>query len=182
VYDAGMKTLVCGCILLLFSTSLWSQIKVATITDETTPSSKAVTTALRAQFASHPNQFTLVDSRDSELSLIVTTDCVPQKQKADPFTCFYTSQYAGGTTKTFMGGGIYEAATADIVADDFLASIAQDIVERWNGMVRANAIENLEACLMLTQSSCKVPDSLVPDLKTKIINLSQYLQKGSLKK
>ena len=35
---------------------------------------------------------------------------------------------------------------------------------------------------MLTQSSCKVPDSLVPDLKTKIINLSQYLQKGSLKK
>ena len=72
---------------------------------------------------------------DSELSLIVTTDCVPQKQKTDPFTCFYTSQYAGGTTKTFMGGGIYEAATADIVADDFLASIAQDIVERWNGMV-----------------------------------------------
>jgi hypothetical protein len=45
-------------------------------------------------------------------------------------------------------------------------------------MVRANAIENLEACLMLTQSSCKVPDPLVPELKVKIINLSQYLQHG----
>jgi len=49
-------------------------------------------------------------------------------------------------------------------------------------MVRANAIENLEACLTLTQSSCKVPDSLVPELKTNVINLSQYFQKGGLKK
>ena len=49
-------------------------------------------------------------------------------------------------------------------------------------MVRANAIENLEACLMLTQSSCKVPDPLVPELKLKIVNLSQYLQNGGLKK
>jgi hypothetical protein len=69
-----------------------------------------------------------------------------------------------------------------MVADNFLASVAQDIVERWNGMVRANAVENLEACLMLTQSSCKVPDSLVPELKSKIINMSQYLQHGGLKK
>jgi hypothetical protein len=49
-------------------------------------------------------------------------------------------------------------------------------------MVRANAVENLEACLMLTQSSCKVPDPLESKLKAKIINLSQYLQKGGLKK
>lgn len=81
-----------------------------------------------------------------------------------------------------MGGGIYGAATSGEVADNFLASVAQDIVERWNSMVRANAIEHLEACLMLTQSSCKVPDPLEPELKTKIINLSQYLQKGGLKK
>jgi hypothetical protein len=178
---AGMKTAVFAFVLLT-SSAVWGQIKVATITDETTSSSKAVMAALRSKMASHPKQFTLVDSKDSELSLIVQADCIPQKQKTDPFTCFYTSEYAGGTTKTFMGGGIYEAATADIVADDFLASVAQDIVERWNGMVRANAIENLEACLMLTQSSCKVPDSLVPDLNAKIINMSQYLQKGGLKK
>jgi hypothetical protein len=177
-----MKTALLALVLLSSSASMWGQIKTATITDTTNPSSKALMTALRSKIASHPKQFTLVESKDSELSLIVTADCVPLKQKTDPFTCFYTSTYAGGTTKTFMGGGIYEAATADIVADDFLASIAQDVVERWNDMIRANAAENLEACLMLTQSSCKVPDPLVPELKTKIINMSQYLQRGGLKK
>jgi hypothetical protein len=175
-----MKTSLC--IVFLLTTSLWGQIKVATITDVTTPSSKAVMLAFRSKISSHPKQFTIVDTKDSELSLIVQADCMPQKQKTDPFTCFYTSEYAGGTTKTFMGGGIYEAATADMVADNFLASVAQDIVERWNGMIRANAVENLEACLMLTQSSCKVPDPLVPELKSKIINMSQYLQHGGLKK
>src|ERR1700746_4049841 len=73
-------------------------------------------------------------------------------------------------------------STAEAAADNFLAAIAQDIVERWDGMVRANAIENLEACLMLTQPSCKVPDSLVPELKVKMINMSQYFQHGNLKK
>jgi hypothetical protein len=175
-----MKTLFCT--ILLLTTSLWGQIRIATITDETTPSSKAVMLALRSKISSHPKQFTLVDSKDADLSLIVTADCIPQKQKTDPFTCFYTSQFAGGTTKTFMGGGIYETGTAEDAAANFLAAIAQDVVERWNGMVRANAIENLEACLMLTQSSCKVPDSLVPELKVKIVNMSQYFQHGALKK
>jgi hypothetical protein len=64
----------------------------------------------------------------------------------------------------------------------FWRRFAEDIVERWDGMVRANAVENLEACLMLTQSTCKVPDPLVPELKAKIVNLSQYLQHGDLKK
>jgi hypothetical protein len=81
-----------------------------------------------------------------------------------------------------MGGGIYVAATAHEMADNFLASVAQDVVERWNDMIRANAVEGLEACLFLTQSSCKVPEPLVTELKTKIINLSQYLQHGGLKK
>jgi hypothetical protein len=128
------------------------------------------------------HQFTLVSNKDSEAGLVVTADCLPQKQKTDPYVCFYTSQYAGGVTKTFMGGGIYGAATSDEVADNFLSSIAQDIVERWNEMVRTNAMENLEACLFLTQSTCKVPNPLVPDLKANVINLSQYMQKGGLKK
>src|SRR5262249_2363042 len=170
-------------IMFLMSYPAWSQIiRVATISDETNPSSKVVMNNLRTKFSSHPKQFALVSTGDSELRLLVTADCVPQKQKTDQFVCFYTSEYAGGTTKTFMGGGIYVATTADEMADEFLSSIAQDIVERWNGMVRANAIENLEACLMLTQSSCKVPDSLVRDLHTKVINLSQYFQQGGLKK
>jgi hypothetical protein len=154
---------------------------VSTVTDESTPSSKAVMTDL-TKISSHPKQFTLVSSKDSDQGLIVTADCLPQKQKTDSFVCFYTSHYAGGTSKTFMGGGIYAAATSDEVADNFLASIAQDVVERWNEIVRSNAVEGLESCLFLTQSSCKVPETLVPELKTKVINLSQYLQKGGLKK
>jgi hypothetical protein len=84
--------------------------------------------------------------------------------------------------KRFIGGGIYVGATSNEVADNFLVSIAQDIAERWKDMIRANAIENLDACLLLTQSSCKVPEPLESELKTKIINLSQYLQRGGLKK
>jgi hypothetical protein len=87
-----------------------------------------------------------------------------------------------GGCSSCEGGGIHGSDTAGDVADNFLASVAQHIVERWDQMVRANAIEGLEACLFLTQSSCKVPTSLETELKIKIINLSQYLQKGGLKK
>jgi len=48
--------------------------------------------------------------------------------------------------------------------------------------MRANAIEMLESCLFLTQSSCAVPEALVPELHTRVLNLSQYLQKRGLKK
>jgi hypothetical protein len=177
------KTIASTFVLLLASTSVWSQIKVATIIDESTPSSKAVMTDLRSKIGSHPKQFTLVSStKDSDPGVVITVDCLPQKEKTGAFACYYTSHYVGLTSKIFMGGGIYLAATSDEVADSFLASIAQDVAERWKGMVRANEIESLEACLFLTQSSCKVPESLEPELKTKIINLSQYLQRGGLKK
>ena len=168
--------------LLCASTAVWSQIKVATITDESDPASKAVMTDLRSRIKDHPKQFTLVTTQDSNLSLLVQSDCVSQKMKTDAFACYYTAHYSGLTTKDFMGGGIYAAATSGEVADNFLMSLAQDIAERWNDTVRTNAVETLEACLALTQSSCKVPDSLEPELKTKFINLSQYLQKGGLKK
>jgi hypothetical protein len=46
--------------------------------------------------------------------------------------------------------------------------------------VRPDAVQNLEACLFLTQSSCAVPGVLVPELKVKTLNLSQYLQRGGL--
>jgi hypothetical protein len=81
-----------------------------------------------------------------------------------------------------MGGGIYVAKNAADVADNFVSSVAQDIVERWSDITRANAIETLESCLFFTQSSCAVPDRLASELKVKVLNLSQYLQKGGLKK
>lgn len=75
--------------------------------------------------------------------------------------------------------GIVEQNVDDVKTDE---SRKQDITERWKKMNRTNLIESLEACLFLTQSSCKVPDVLESELKTKVINLSQYFQKGGLKK
>jgi hypothetical protein len=177
------KTLASVFVLLFVPALALAQIKVSTVSDESTPSSKAVMTDLRSKIASHPKQFMLVsNTKDSYPGVLVMADCLPQKEKTGAFVCYYTSHFVGGTSKSFMGGGIYLAATSDEVADSFLASIAQDIVEQWNPMIRLNAIDSLEACLELTQSSCKVPEPLEPELKAKIINLSQYLQKGGLKK
>jgi hypothetical protein len=81
-----------------------------------------------------------------------------------------------------MGGGIYVGKTAGEIADNFVGAVAQDIAERWDGITRANAVEMLESCLFLTQSSCAVPDRLMPELRVKVLNLSQYVQKGGLKK
>lgn len=176
------KAVVVGSfVTLILSASAYGQIKVSTVTDESTESSKAVMTDLRAKFASHPKQFTVVSNGDPDNGLVITADCMPRKANG-PFVCFYTSHYAGLAGKTFMGGGIYVAATPDEMAENLLSSIAQDVVERWNGTVRSSAIESLEACLFLTQSSCKVPGQLEPELKTKVVNLSQYLQRGGLKK
>lgn len=91
---------------------------------------KAVMTDLRARIGAHPKLFTLVSTEDSDPGVLITLDCLPQKEKTGAFVCYYTSHYFGGTSKTFMGGGIYLAATSDEVADSFLASIAQDISER----------------------------------------------------
>jgi hypothetical protein len=176
------KQIVSVFVLLFTSFLAWGQIKVSTITDESTSSSKAVMTALRSKISTHPKQFTLVGDKDLDQGLIVMADCIPQKQTTDAFACHYTLLYAGAISKAFMGGGISSAATSDEVANNLLASILQDVRERWAQTARSNTVESLEACLFLTRSSCNVPESLVPELKTKVINLSQYFQKGDLKK
>ena len=136
----------------------------------------------RQRVASHPNLFALVSNQDPSLGLLFTADCMHRETPHDAYVCFYTSHYAGGASKTFMGGGIYTSKSADDLADSLLSSVAQDIAERWNDIMRDNAIEMLESCLFLTQSSCAVPEVLRPELKSKVLNLSQYLQKGGLKK
>lgn len=156
-------------------------IQISTITNTTDLSSVEVMKLFRQKIGSHQNLFKLVDTSDSTTGLLFTEDCMP-RQATEPYACFYTTHYVGGTTKTFMGGGIYESKTAGDMADNFVSAVAQDIVERLDEMTRTNAREMLESCLFLTQSSCAVPDRLVPELKVKIINMSQYMQKGGLKK
>lgn len=156
-------------------------ISISTITNAADPSSVDVMKTFRQKIGSHETLFKLVDNSDASVGLLFTEDCM-SRQVTEPYVCFYTTHYVGGTTKTFMGGGIYVGKTAGDVADNFVSAVAQDIVERWEEITRTNAIETLESCLFLTQSSCAVPDKLEVELKVKILNLSQYMQKGGLKK
>jgi len=178
-----MKCLVALVLVFCSATGMANDqsIKMSTVTDGSEPASAEMMKLFRQKIGAHPNLFTLVNNNDPSLGLLFTADCMP-RQTNEPYVCFYTTHYVGGTSKTFMGGGIYLAKTASDVADNFVNSVAQDIVERWNEIRRTNAIEELESCLFLTQSSCAVPEILAPELKTKVLNLSQYMQRGGLKK
>lgn len=157
-------------------------LKISTITDASEPASAEMMKLFRQKIAEHESLFKLVGNDDVSAGLVFQADCMARPSKGDPYVCFYTLHYAGGTSKTLMGGGVNAAKTANDIADGFLASIAQDIVEGLDHTRRANAVESLEACLFLTQSSCAVPDVLAAELNVKTLNLSQYVQKGGLKK
>jgi hypothetical protein len=157
-------------------------IKISTINDPSQPASAEMTKLFRQKIAEHAALFKLVGNDDASLGLVFQADCMPRQSTDAPYVCFYTLHYAGGTSKTLMGGGVDAAKTANDIADGFLSSIAQDIVEGSDNARRGNAVESLEACLFLTQSSCAVPEVLASELKVKTINLSQYLQKGGLMK
>ena len=132
-------------------------IRITTITNSEEPASAEVMKSFRQKVASHPNLFLLVGNQDDSQGLVFTANCMQRDTAHDEYVCFYTNHYAGGTSKTFFGGGLYATKSADDMADNLLAAMSQDIVERWNDIARANAIERLESCLFLTQSSCAVP-------------------------
>jgi hypothetical protein len=146
---------------------------VNVISDVRDANSQAVVPLLR-QAMTQTGLFEVVSNDDSKLNLVVVTDCYHDSAN-DPFSCSYISNYVGAH-KTLIGGGIVVQPTPDKAANAILASVAADISERWNSTNRSNLIEELEDCLLLTQSSCAVPDPLVAELHTKSINLSQYLR------
>src|SRR5579872_4111391 len=71
---------------LLLAAPCFGQIKVSTITDETTESSKSVMTALRTKLASHPKAFTLTSNDDAGPALLITADCMARTGK-ESFAC-----------------------------------------------------------------------------------------------
>jgi hypothetical protein len=108
--------------------------------------------------------------------VIVSIHCIERKE-SQPFFCMYVSHLNGASSKTFLGGGLFGAKTAAEVADNFLVSISQDIVERFDDANKQNLRDGLEACLLLTETKCNVPDPLQGELSAKQLTLGQYLLK-----
>jgi hypothetical protein len=177
------RTALLAAVLSCYSACLVQaqQIKISTITGGGQPSEETIK-LLRQKLSEHEKLFTLVKTEDASPGLIIQADCMDRKTSDAAYICFYTVHYASGTTKSFMGGGVNVTKTADEMATGFLASLAQDISESMNNTIRTDARAQLESCLLLTQSSCAVPEILVPELKVKILNLSQYLQKKAASK
>jgi hypothetical protein len=119
--------------------------------------------------------FEVVGKNDTA-EVVVLVTCYAHKQP-DPFLCMYIAHFNGPAFKTFLGGGMYASTSTDTVADNFLASIAQDIVERFDSTSKDNLREALQACLLMTDSKCNVPDPLQKEFDAKQLTLGQYLLK-----
>jgi len=67
------------------------------------------------------------------------------------------------------------AKNADDMATRILGSIAQDVLERYNDTDKENLRQGLEACLLLTDSKCNVPNPLQKEFGATQLTLGQYL-------
>lgn len=103
----------------------------------------------------------------NDTSKVVVLISGMSRQRTDPFACMYVSHYNGATFKTFLGGGLFFSTNADAVANNFLASIAQDILERFETSNTDNLRQALESCLLMTDSKCNVLDPLQKEFGTK---------------
>jgi hypothetical protein len=119
--------------------------------------------------------FQAVGQKDPSKAVVLVS-CMPRKQ-TEPFGCMYVAQLNGATFKTFMGGGLFVGTNAEDVATNFLGSIAQDIVERYESTDKDNLRQALEACLLLTDTRCNVPDPLQKEFDAKQLTLGQYVLK-----
>jgi hypothetical protein len=160
------------------SAQTFQPIKIRVVYDTTDASSSAVAPLLIQKLAAQPKFFTVVNGEDKDMSVV--TDCY-KETASDPYSCFYASSKLHAFTQSFLGGAIVVKKTADEAATTLFASILQDVVERWNSTDRRMLIGELETCLALTETSCAVPTPLIPELKVKSINLSQYMRNGGLK-
>jgi hypothetical protein len=108
---------------------------------------------------------------------VVIVECMPRDTDTLPLACMYMAHLNGASSKTLLGGGLYISKTADIMADNLLAAIAADIVERWDETNKRNLREALESCLFLTDSKCNVPGPLQEEMGGKQLTLGQYIIK-----
>jgi len=145
-------------------------IKVRILYDTTYTTSSAVAPLLIRKIAAQPTLFTVVNSSERNLSIMV--DCHIESVNKS-YSCFYAANKWLGSSQAFLGGAGIVTSSAEDAATALFASIML-VLERWNSTDRRMLISELENCLALTESSCTVPESLMPELKVKSINLSQY--------
>ena len=153
-------------------------INVRVVYDTSDATSSAVGPLVVRQFAAQPKLFAVVNGHDKDLAIIV--DCYRETPQ-DSYSCYYVAMKWLESNQALLGGAVVVQKSAEEAATKLFTSMLQDVLERWNSTDRQMLIAELETCLALTESSCAVPDPLVSELKTKSINLSQYLRKGSLK-
>ncbi len=177
-----MKIMLGFVALVFFSTSALAQsgkpVRILVVYDKADPSSSAVAPILVRLFAAQPKLFTVVNGDEKDLAIV--TDCYRETPN-DPYSCFYVATKWIGSTQALLGAAVAVQKSAEQAANSLFADILQDVLERWNSTDRRMLIGELETCLALTESSCAVPDPLIAELKTKSINLSQYMRKGALK-
>ena len=129
------------------------------------------------KIAAQPTLFTVVNNNERNLSILV--DCHVESD-INSYSCFYAANKWLGSSQALLGGAGIVTRSAEDAATALFASIML-VLERWNSTDRRMLISELENCLALTESSCTVPESLVPSLKVKSINLSQYNRIGGIK-
>jgi hypothetical protein len=153
-------------------------LTVKVVYDTTDASSSAVGALLIQKIAAQPKFFAVVSGDAKDMSVIA--NCY-RATADDPNSCFYVASKFLGSSEALLGGAVVVQKSAEEAATAIFASLLQDVAERWNSTNRRMLIAELETCLALTESSCAVPDPLQAELKTKSINLSQYMRKGGLK-
>jgi hypothetical protein len=93
-----------------------------------------------------------VATKDDVSKAVVLISCMDHDKQGLPYACMYVLSLNGAAFKTFMGGGLYLAMTPDDMATNFLKSIAQDIVERFESTNKENLRDSLKSCLFLTDN------------------------------
>ncbi len=119
-----------------------------------------------------------VATKDDVSKAVVLISCMDHEKEGLPYACMYVLSLNGATFKTFMGGGLYLAMTPEDMANNFLKSIAQDIVERFESTNKENLRDSLKSCLFLTDTKCNVPTPLQQEFGEKQLTLGQYMMKS----
>lgn len=119
----------------------------------------------------------VIATKDDVSKVVVLVSCMDHKEGL-PYACMYVLSLNGAAFKTFMGGGLNLAMTPDDMANNFLTSIAQDIVERLDNTNKENLRDALKSCLFLTDTKCNVPQPLQAEMGEKQLTLGQYMMKS----